>query len=580
MLEDYRASKASKSRQPVALVVSAFSLRGKPRKPTGFSSRQLPAQNLHSRSRGVEEKPKQVMGIHCARVYETATPMKQVLDDLLGRLNMDFQTLLGIEFEILWSQITMFAHESATVGVSIEYLRADEQLKVATAGSWLKEFTAQRLCAKSSLQAGILNIRFVIEETLMPDTDDQGRNNSLASRRPGNSAKLSTALISKRKRADSASPLLSKRPNSRTSGTHGFREPGLPASVTRGMAGSSNLLSSAQATSRQPRVLKSAFRIPAVPSSQWSREVSLADYKFTRSTAEYQPSGDVNISRVEGLEIISIAEDWVKGEELSMTRKHYETGFIGCGFTKRAIYARYNDKEYVITQPSDDTMSFSAVREVLIAELTLLAQCDGIKQKFDEFIQDGSVEGVPAFYFNFKDSFYGEIEPLSASGRRTMPHIGFLATPLLPCGRYDDPIRKFTGSDNLGPAKDSLTQAIHAFVHFAWIYSREQVLFCDMQGTRDHKKKMCLIDPQAHTMNLRNEGTIYWDGGAMKIAAWKEQHLTVGSDIREDGLCEDNWVCSALELSNLQMEDLDDEGEPKSPASRAEKSKLGYVLNE
>lgn len=125
------------------------------------------------------------------------------------------------------------------------------------------------------------------------------------------------------------------------------------------------------------------------------------------------------------------------------------------------------------------------------------------------------------FYFNFKDSFYGEIEALSASGRRTLPHLGFLATPLLPCGRFDDPVRKFTGSDNLGPADDNLTQAIHAFVHFAWVYSREQLLFCDMQGlptlfitsspdswhliitgTRNRKKVMCLIDPQAHTQVL------------------------------------------------------------------------------
>jgi hypothetical protein len=86
------------------------------------------------------------------------------------------------------------------------------------------------------------------------------------------------------------------------------------------------------------------------------------------------------------------------------------------------------------------------------------------------------------FYFNFKRAFYGEIEPLSASSRRSIPHVGFFATLLLPCGRFDDPVKKFTGSDYLGPANDNMTQAIHAFVHFAWIYSREQLLFCDMQG--------------------------------------------------------------------------------------------------
>ena len=42
------------------------------------------------------------MGIHCARVYKAATPMRQVLDDLLERLNTDLQGLLGTELENLW----------------------------------------------------------------------------------------------------------------------------------------------------------------------------------------------------------------------------------------------------------------------------------------------------------------------------------------------------------------------------------------------------------------------------------------------------------------------------------------------
>jgi len=44
-------------------------------------------------------------------------------------------------------------------------------------------------------------------------------------------------------------------------------------------------------------------------------------------------------------------------------------------------------------------MSFLDVKAVLIAELKLLAQCDGIKAKFDEFIKDGDVEGVPGMFF-------------------------------------------------------------------------------------------------------------------------------------------------------------------------------------
>ncbi|KAF8967103.1 kinase-like domain-containing protein [Flammula alnicola] len=536
---------------------------------------------------GIQEKPKQVNQVKFSRVYGASKPMRAILEDLLERLNNILKSQLEVEEDIRWSQITLFAQENAKVGVSIEYLQADEELNSATAGDWQKEFISERYGTKTSLQAGILDICFVVDEALIPDIEFQGDGSSLFSQKPGNSARPSTALASKRKRTNSTSTLTSKRPNALVSAQSIlqqatlFREPGLPASVTRPVAGSSSQLSSAQVTSSHPpHILKSAFRISAPPPSQWSREVSLTEYRFTRSTAKYQPTGDVEVSRSDNLEMIAIAEDWLDGETLSKEKKHYKTGYIGCGFTKRGIYARYNDKEYVITQPFDDNMSFSAVREVLIAEFKLLAQCDGIKEQFNKFIQDAGVK-VPAFYFNFKDSFYGEIEPLSASGRRTFPHLGFLATPLLPCGRYDDPVQKFTGSDNLGPANDGLTQAIHAFVHFAWVYSREQLLFCDMQGTRDRKKVMCLIDPQAHTTAARNEDTIYWDGGAKKIAAWKKQHLAVpsGKGRAADGLCAENRFCTALGLSTLEMEDLDDEDGPYSPSTPADKAKIGYLLN-
>lgn len=105
------------------------------------------------------------------------------------------------------------------------------------------------------------------------------------------------------------------------------------------MARSSSQLSSAQVNpSYQSCILKSTFKIPSAPTPQWSREVSLANYGFTRSVAEYQPNGDVTISRSDNLQVIVIAEDWLCGEEMSKEKKHYKTGFIGCGFTKRGIY--------------------------------------------------------------------------------------------------------------------------------------------------------------------------------------------------------------------------------------------------
>ena len=61
----------------------------------------------------------------------------------------------------------MFAHESATIAQSIEYLRNPEAVNSATAGGWLKEFRAQRLCSMASLEAGILNLRFVVDDELI-----------------------------------------------------------------------------------------------------------------------------------------------------------------------------------------------------------------------------------------------------------------------------------------------------------------------------------------------------------------------------------------------------------------------------
>jgi hypothetical protein len=88
-----------------------------------------------------------------------------------------------------------------------------------------------------------------------------------------------------------------------------------------------------------------------------------------------------------------------------------------------------------------------------------------------------------AFYFNFKGSIYGEIQGSLTSGSRIVPKKNFLATILLPCGNLDAKIKKFTGSDNVGDAPDSMTKAVHAFAHWSLLYSRGHILFCDLQGT-------------------------------------------------------------------------------------------------
>jgi hypothetical protein len=66
-----------------------------------------------------------------------------------------------------------------------------------------------------------------------------------------------------------------------------------------------------------------------------------------------------------------------------------------------------------------------------------------------------------------------------------LPYFDFIATLLLPCGPIDAPIEKFTGNDDVGPApgpKEHLTVALHAFTHYTAVFSRGNLILCDLQG--------------------------------------------------------------------------------------------------
>lgn len=105
---------------------------------------------------------------------------------------------------------------------------------------------------------------------------------------------------------------------------------------------SSQLLSAQVPSSHPPCTLKSAFQISAPPPSQWSHEVSLIEYRFTCLTAKYQPTGDIEVSQSDNLEMIVIADYWLDGEALLKQKKHYKTGYISCEFTKRGVYVSFS----------------------------------------------------------------------------------------------------------------------------------------------------------------------------------------------------------------------------------------------
>jgi len=96
------------------------------------------------------------------------------------------------------------------------------------------------------------------------------------------------------------------------------------------------------------------------------------------------------------------------------------------------------------------------------------------------------------FYFNFKDSILGTIHEDSFGSLRFRQ---FIATPLLPCGDVDAPIKKFTGNGQLGEANDHMTWAIQAFAHFSVVYSQENIVFCDLQGSEQRCLSNCFDLP-------------------------------------------------------------------------------------
>jgi hypothetical protein len=96
-------------------------------------------------------------------------------------------------------------------------------------------------------------------------------------------------------------------------------------------------------------VLRSAFRPPTRPQfpsqPKWMRNPPMTQYSFTYVNAKFDSSGSVvfTSSTEPASENIEIAKDWKEGERLyNQGKSHETTGFIGKGYTKRAIYVCFN----------------------------------------------------------------------------------------------------------------------------------------------------------------------------------------------------------------------------------------------
>jgi hypothetical protein len=113
-------------------------------------------------------------------------------------------------------------------------------------------------------------------------------------------------------------------------GTLGDHKRNAPASSLR----------STKKVARTAPILYSAWRpIPDIAAPVHTRNPEMTEYEFTCIAAVYKTDGTVNFTTSSETERISIASDWAEGEEKWKGKKEYHnTGFIGQGFTKRAIY--------------------------------------------------------------------------------------------------------------------------------------------------------------------------------------------------------------------------------------------------
>lgn len=323
---------------------------------------------------------------------------------------------------------------------------------------------------------------------------------------------------------------------------------------TRSKRRGSDVESSRPSSQRRTFKLVSAFR-PRQEMQPYQRSPELRTIRFTRTIAERSPDGMVTLHPSSDVEELLIATDWIEGEQLAKEKKPYaHTGYIGEGYTKRAVYSRSVGKEYAFLTGRDGHTD-TELRGYLEEEYRLLIQADMFCDAFFAYAKDCEVN-LPRFRFNVEDAILGSVLPEDMSPA-VLPYRHFLATKLLPCGEMDGQVVKFTGNGDIGEAHDDITKAIHAFVHFVLVYTRRTVLLCDVQGIKGYDGAWSLIDPQSHTNSTNTR--VYWDHGNVEIDRFDEQH---------SGACKTNWVCNRLGLRELEVEYPPSPGGTPSPRKR------------
>ncbi|KAF5350300.1 hypothetical protein D9757_013191 [Collybiopsis confluens] len=198
-------------------------------------------------------------------------------------------------------------------------------------------------------------------------------------------------------------------------------------------------------------------------------------------------------------------------------------------FVAKRYYKFANHDENVGTN-SIDEFKVSQNYKWLSLDAGRLAQCKVFLKEFYDFCQFNNIERIDcdiviSEHFLLKETEY---TPSKASGIKLPADVlgldegmTWLIEPKRP-----STFLKFTGTmSHTRTHTGGLTsETIHAFAHFVYIFTKQQLVLADLQGTRvsaNGKNQLVLFDPMTHTVNgLSGAG----DHGREGIHLFEQQH--------------------------------------------------------
>ncbi|KAJ6515067.1 hypothetical protein C8R47DRAFT_1276176 [Mycena vitilis] len=478
---------------------------------------------------GKAKAPQAVQVVRLVHIAKETDPVYETLDTVVGLVSDCYTKHFPAAAKIKRQMVSFHAVETSTKFYALPGKATTE----GTVADLLLHFVESQHISKAQYEAKHLEVKLILAaKELFPDQYGESVGLSSKSRRPS-SARSSTASSSSRSNTNT-----SQAPPPR-------RSQGLRAS---------------------------AWRRPTVEPHYARNPSGFIEYKFTRFKVELDGTSVVFTSEKDAkVEKILVASDWrearAKKEKGEPT---HNTGFIGSGSSKNVVYARLGTHEYALAQAQDINLPESAHAEMLRDEMRNLALGEMIRKEFFSCAEDCSVQ-MPEFRFNVDGAILGLLEPLPSdhiSKPLGLPFLNFLATPYLPCGPVDVAIQKFTGNADCGEApKDELTQAIHAFTHFTMVYTRKDLVFCDLQGLYNRQGTMMLVDPQSHSAESNRNKRMYWDGGPEAVTHFLDHHLKS---------CGNNYICNGIEIASLEF----DYGDSLEDVAGARQEQQGWNDND